>query len=118
VFEVRVPRPDGDRFYFTTVQPVAGADGVVRSAVCTSKEITDRRRMEVELKVRLSELEEALAHVKRLQGILPICSHCKRIRSDPETWQRVEQYVTEHSEARFSHGICPECLTKHYSGKG
>jgi PAS domain S-box-containing protein len=114
VFEVRVPRPDGDRYYLTTVQPVVSPDGAVESTLCSSKEITERRRMEGQLQQRLAELEAALAHVKRLQGILPICAHCQRIRTDPETWQAIDRYVTEHSEARFSHGICPDCLARHF----
>jgi len=118
VFEVRVPRPDGDRYYLTTVQPVLDAAGVVVSAMCSSKEITDRRRMEEQLQLRLTELEAALAHVKRLQGIIPICAHCHSVRRDPENWQRLEAYVSEHSEAQFSHGICPACLEKHYPAAG
>lgn len=61
---------------------------------------------------RVRELEEALDHIKRLQGILPICSYCKKVRNDQNYWQQVESYVSEHSEARFSHGICPECLPR------
>jgi PAS domain S-box-containing protein len=118
VFEVRVPRPDGDRYYLTTVQPVLDAAGAVVSAMCSSKEITERRRMEVELHERLAELEAALAHVKRLQGIIPICAHCHSVRRDPETWQQLEAYVSEHSQAQFSHGICPACLERHYPAGG
>jgi len=118
VFEVRVPRPDGDRYYLTTVQPVLDAAGAVASAMCSSKEITDRRRMEQQLQERLAELEDALAHVKRLQGIIPICAHCHSVRSDPENWQRLEAYVAEHSDAQFSHGICPACLELHYPSAG
>lgn len=58
---------------------------------------------------RVSELEEALAHVKLLQGILPICSYCKHVRDDQNYWQSVECYISEHSEAKFSHSICPRC---------
>lgn len=59
---------------------------------------------------RVRELEQALAHVKRLQGILPICSYCRKVRNDQNYWQQVEGYISEHSEARFSHSICPDCL--------
>jgi len=62
-----------------------------------------------ELAARIGDLEEALAHVDELHGILPICAYCRRIRSDADSWQRIEEYVTAHSSARFSHGICPEC---------
>jgi len=58
---------------------------------------------------RVTDLEEALAQVRVLQGILPICSYCKQVRDDKNYWQSVERYVSKHSEAKFSHGICPQC---------
>jgi len=57
----------------------------------------------------VKELEEALVNVKQLSGLLPICSYCKKIRDDQNYWERVEAYVTRHSEAKFSHSICPQC---------
>lgn len=63
---------------------------------------------------RNTKLEAALGHVKRLQGLIPICSHCKRVRDDSGYWSAVEQYVSDHSEASFSHSLCPECLTELY----
>jgi DNA-binding response OmpR family regulator len=65
-----------------------------------------------ELAGRVRELEDAMSRVKLLQGLLPICSYCKRVRKDEDYWQQVESYVSEHSEARFSHGICPPCYEK------
>jgi DNA-binding response OmpR family regulator len=61
---------------------------------------------------RVRELEEALAKVKALQGLLPICSYCKKIRNDRNYWQQVEGYISEHSEVQFSHGICPDCFAQ------
>jgi len=58
---------------------------------------------------RVAELQAALSNVKKLHGLLPICSYCKRIRGDDQYWQQVEGYIAEHSEAQFSHGICPAC---------
>jgi len=58
---------------------------------------------------RVRELENALARVKQLHGLLPICAYCKKIRDDHNYWQQVEAYITSHSEAQFSHGICPHC---------
>lgn len=58
---------------------------------------------------RVAALEDALAKVKRLQGLLPICSYCKRVRSDENYWSQVEAYLAEHSEMRFTHSICPSC---------
>jgi DNA-binding response OmpR family regulator len=59
---------------------------------------------------RLAELEQALASVKQLRGLLPMCSYCKKIRVDNMYWQQLESYLSEHSDAEFSHGICPECF--------
>lgn len=61
-----------------------------------------------------SKLQEALDEIKTLRGIIPICSHCKQIRDDEGMWQKIEKYIHEHSEASFSHGICPDCIKKHY----
>jgi len=63
---------------------------------------------------RVQELQEALSHIKTLQGILPICMHCHKIRDDQDAWQKLEQYVTQHSSAQLSHSICPECMEKYY----
>jgi len=75
-----------------------------------------RRVVELQeaLAQKIGDLQDALDHVKTLQGILPICMHCHRIRNDQESWERLEKYITEHSDAQFSHGLCPECLEKYY----
>jgi response regulator RpfG family c-di-GMP phosphodiesterase len=65
--------------------------------------------LQTKLAEQVEQLETALGHVKQLQGILPICSYCKKIRNDSNYWQNVESYVTDHSHAEFSHGICPTC---------
>lgn len=62
---------------------------------------------------KITELQEALAQIKTLQGIIPICMYCKKIRDDKEYWQQVESYVASHTEAQFSHSICPDCYHKH-----
>ena len=67
-----------------------------------------------QLEATVEELRTALEHVKRLQGLLPICMHCKRIRNDQNAWEVIEVYIRDHSEASFSHGICEECLEKYY----
>lgn len=67
---------------------------------------------------RVHALEAALGRVKRLQGLLPICAWCKRVRNDQNYWQQVESYVAERTDARFSHGICPECREKVRSETG
>jgi hypothetical protein len=75
------------------------------------QEIMNRER---QLKKEKEKLEAALIMVKQLSGILPICSHCKKIRDENGRWNRLEQYIQAHSEADFSHSICPECLDIHY----
>ena len=60
------------------------------------------------------ELEAALARVKRLEGIIPICMYCKSIRTDKDSWQRLEAYITENTDAQLSHGMCPDCFEKEY----
>ncbi len=67
-----------------------------------------------ELEKKNNELEEALSQVKLLSGMLPICSSCKKIRNDHGTWVQIEQYIGTHSEAEFTHGLCPECAKKLY----
>jgi response regulator RpfG family c-di-GMP phosphodiesterase len=66
---------------------------------------------------RVQELQHALSNVRTLGGLLPICAYCKRIRDDRDYWKQIEQYLAEHSNARFSHGICPECLKVHLPEK-
>jgi len=71
-------------------------------------------RRTVELQQRLSqkieELNKALSEIETLRGIIPICSNCKKIRSDKNSWENMETYIQNHSEAKFSHGICPDCV--------
>jgi PAS domain S-box-containing protein len=74
--------------------------------------IDDRKRMEQELLARNDELSAALRQVKELQGIVPICMYCKNIRDDENYWHKVEAYITQHSRAKFSHCVCPECMEK------
>jgi phosphoserine phosphatase RsbU/P len=69
--------------------------------------------LQSKLSERVRELEAALAKVRTLQGLLPICSYCKRIRNDHNYWEQVEHYIGEHSGAEFSHGICPDCFAQH-----
>jgi DNA-binding response OmpR family regulator len=70
--------------------------------------------LQAALNERIRELSEAIAHVKTLQGIIPICMHCHKIRTDKDSWQKVDCYIREHSDAQFSHALCPECLERHY----
>jgi DNA-binding response OmpR family regulator len=66
--------------------------------------------LQARLAEKVTELQATLDNVRRLRGLLPICAYCKRIRDDRNYWQRVEVYVSEHTDATFTHGICPSCL--------
>jgi PAS domain S-box-containing protein len=74
-----------------------------------ARDITERKQIEEEREKLVRELQTALAEVKTLQGILPICSYCRKIRDDKNYWQTVETYISQHTNTRFSHGICPTC---------
>ncbi len=71
-------------------------------------------RLQKAMADNIQELQEALAHVEQLQGIIPICAWCKKIRDDSQYWSSVEDYIGRHSKAEFSHSVCPECLEKHF----
>jgi DNA-binding response OmpR family regulator len=79
----------------------------LRARVQTGRRIVE---LQARLAARVHELEEARLREKRLQGLLPICSYCKKIRSDQNYWQQVEEYLTDHAGVHFSHGICPDCF--------
>ena len=70
--------------------------------------------LQASLADRIDELQNALDHINTLQGILPICMYCHKIRTDQESWDRLEKYISEHSAAEFSHSICPECMGEHF----
>jgi hypothetical protein len=74
----------------------------------------DRKLLEAEVSARTRELTEALEAVKQLRGLLPICSHCKNIRNDHGYWSSVEQFLQEHTDAMFTHGLCPKCAHELY----
>ena len=70
-------------------------------------------QLQEKLANRIKDLQDSLQHIKTLQGIIPICSYCKKIRDDQNYWEEVEEYVAKHSNADFSHSVCPECYAKH-----
>ncbi len=77
-------------------------------------DVTERTLALQERERLIRELQDALAKVKTLSGLLPICANCKRVRNDEGYWQRVETFIRERSDIEFTHGICPECLRKLY----
>ena len=85
--------------------------GELLARLSVGKRIVD---MQKRLAVQVEELRVALDHIETLRGILPICSFCNNIRNDEGGWERIEAYIGRHSQAEFSHTICPECLERHY----
>lgn len=113
--EYRLVRPDGAE---RTVQSrgtlqASSVDGASRM-IGMVMDITERQRNEQEREHLLSELQMMVARIKRLQGMLPICASCKKIRNDNGYWEQIEVYIREHSEAEFSHGLCPDCAKRLY----
>lgn len=87
----------------------AAPDPEQRVIYAVARDVTERREAEEEREKLLRQLQAALAEVKILQAILPICSYCKRIRTDGNYWESVDAYISEHTNTKFSHGICPTC---------
>ena len=101
-------------------KPVNSVELVARvsSALTLRAERIMRKAREQDLLLRTQELEHALREVNVLRGFIPICAHCKRVRTDTGDWQRIEDYIQQHSEAEFSHGICQECMRNVYPDVG
>jgi DNA-binding response OmpR family regulator len=85
--------------------------GELQTRLSVGKRIID---MQKRLALQVEELRAAMDHIETLRGILPICSFCNNIRNDKGGWSRVEEYVSRHSRAEFSHTVCPECMKRHY----
>src|SRR5512133_51203 len=91
---------------------VWGVDGRLLGFQGVTRDITARKRMELERERLIQSLTQALADVKQLSGMLPICSSCKKVRDDHGYWSQIETYLSEHTEATFTHGVCPDCAQK------
>jgi hypothetical protein len=83
--------------------------------VCVVRDVTERKKAETEREQLISQLQEALANVRQLNGMLPICAACKKIRDDQGYWQQIESYIRIHSEVEFTHGLCPDCAEKAFA---
>jgi hypothetical protein len=88
--------------------------GIRPGGVISLVDITDRKQAEEERERLILELTDALSKVRTLSGLLPICASCKKIRNDKGYWEQIEMYIRNHSEAEFSHGLCPDCMEKLY----
>lgn len=110
-FELEALTKSGD---IRSVHISATLEGEVLTGMIT--DVTERKKAEEDKEKVIAELQEALAKVKTLSGLLPICSYCKKIRNDKGYWQQLEAYISEHSEALFTHGFCPECAEEALKG--
>ncbi len=103
----------GETVWIETIKaPIYNDLGIVIGTTGIARDITARKRAQEEKEKLVAQLQRALAQVKRLSGLLPICSSCKKRRDDEAYWNQAEEYVREHSEADFSHSLCPECARK------
>jgi PAS domain S-box-containing protein len=100
-------------FYYEIIaSPLRNAKGDIIAGIEAVRDITERKRGEADRERLVRELTETLAKVKVLSGMLPICAWCKKVRDDKGYWKKVENYIEEHSDASFTHGICPECMER------
>jgi PAS domain S-box-containing protein len=97
-----------------TVNVLSVEDEEHKPIIVILNDVSERKRAEEDREKLIKELQYALAEVKTLSGLLPICSSCKKIRDDRGYWNQIESFIRDHSEAEFSHGICPECAQEHY----
>jgi len=110
-----------NKYFMRTLSPVKEPKGEIIAVTVVSKDITElktneenREKLISELQEALSGLENAISEVNKLSGLLPICASCKKIRDDKGYWKQIESYISEHSEADFTHAVCPECAKELY----
>ena len=114
--EYKLRCKDGSYIYTENKSSVIYRDGKPHAIIGIARNITERKESEENQKKLLSDLKKALEEIKTLKGIVPICSNCKKIRDDKGFWDQVESYVAKHTEAEFSHSICPDCTRELYPG--
>jgi len=112
--EVTITVQGEERCYDLTAEPLRDRRGVVMGVTCACSDITALKAMTRERERLIENLQNALDKVKLLRGLLSTCSYCKKIRDGDGVWQPLESYIQNHSEASFSHGICPDCVHKLY----
>jgi PAS domain S-box-containing protein len=105
--EVNVAFEGAIHYFDLIVEPLRDAEGTLLGLICSATDITSSKNL-------IARLQEALEQVNVLSGLLSICASCKRIKDEHQTWQPLESYIQAHSEAKFSHGVCPDCLRKLY----
>jgi hypothetical protein len=104
----------GTRWVQTDKIPYRDKEERIIGIIGFAIDITERKQAEEALEEEHGRLQKALDEVRTLRGIVPICSNCKKVRDDRGFWNQVEKYVSDHTEAKFSHGICPDCVKELY----
>ncbi len=113
--EYRIIKPGGDIAYVhSTSEILSDGKGDPVRIIGTLQDITERKRAEELREKLIADLQKAANEIKTLSGFIPICASCKKIRDDKGYWEQIETYIMEHSDAEFSHGLCPECSKKLY----
>ncbi|MEW6128092.1 MAG: PAS domain S-box protein [Acidobacteriota bacterium] len=113
-YECQLRTPSGKQVVALLTAEIIEVNGQQCVLVITL-DITRRKQAEAEREQLIAQLQEALTKVKLLSGLLPICASCKKIRDDKGYWNQIEDYISKHSEAEFSHSVCPDCLENFYS---
>ena len=111
---VRTQQQKEGRWQLVSGRPLRDGQGQCRGGVLAIRDIDDRKRAEEERGRLIEELQQALVRVRTLSGLLPICASCKKIRDDHGYWNQIESYIRDHSEAQFTHGLCPDCVARLY----
>lgn len=103
-----------ERYLIFDASPVFGRNSKLVAAIETLQDITELKKIEEERQRLNIKLQDALDKIKTLSGLIPICAGCKKIRDDKGYWNHLEEYLEEHSDASFSHGLCPECFKQYF----
>lgn len=115
--EKRYLRRDGTSVWINmTIAPIDGGNKAQPRHLCMIENIAERKQAQQQRETLINELKVALDNVKTLDGLVPICAHCKKIRDDQGYWNQLEKYITEHTDAKLTHGLCPDCVKIYFPG--
>jgi hypothetical protein len=109
--------PQGRQWFQARICPTRVEDDANRYVLFLAINLTEKKQVEIERDRTIEQLQEAFSEIRQLRGIIPICSHCKKIRDDSGYWRQIEAYLQKHSGAEFSHSICPNCIRQYYPGE-
>ena len=112
-------KKNGELFWESaSITALRNSDNEITNYFKVAEDITERKKVEMEKEALIGELKAALENIKILEGLMPICASCKKIRDNDGYWHQVEVYIREHTEAEFTHSICPECANQLYPRYG